>query len=533
MFLWKKESSNDGAMYVKLWSSQECEFDDEKIKQKLIGFGIENCKKNDEKASDFRKRGNEKCQAKCWREAMELYNKCLRYATGESENISLAYANRSVCFLKMEMHYKCLEDISLAKYANYPQRLMSKLDERQVFCMDRMMSHMHLSNSYRSVKIKMKLSFDADKAYPCLANVLEIRTNDEFGRHIVAKEDIGVGEAVLMDESFVSDTSLLNNTCCKTCLQYTKNFIHCSGCTDVMFCNYNCMEANNIHKIACGSPFQRFPLLCEIVDSILIGIGAFSSADDMMMFVKSALETPESIDLPESTSILQMKYRLFLKVMPLSHPPDEFDESLFPTLYLMLIRIPEIKRKFNTQSKQRFLMHLIQQHMLILMRNGLTQNAFGGDEPIQIIGTISPFLNHSCFPNILITNFGKQLIGHIVRPVKRGEQLFSRYYHEHLPTEQQQAYLHEKFQFQCKCSKCLPSYNEEDRVRMQLDPRYQFIIGFDKDSMIMDAMTRPLLILKCYEFMDKYGRLPWSKEIEEVLNRLKIGLDLYFNALLS
>lgn len=138
----------------------------------------------------------------------------------------------------------------------------------------------------------------------------------------VAKEDIAVGETVLMDESFVSDTNLLNNTSWKTCPQYTQNFIPCSECTDVMFCNYDCMKANSIHKISCGSPFHRFPLLCEIAESILIGVTAFSSVDDLMMFVECALKT--SIDSPKPTSIGQMKYRLFLKVMSLSHPPIAF-----------------------------------------------------------------------------------------------------------------------------------------------------------------------------------------------------------------
>lgn len=55
MVLWTKESSNDGEMYVKLWPSQEFEFvDEEKIKQELIRLGISNCKKNEEKASEFR-----------------------------------------------------------------------------------------------------------------------------------------------------------------------------------------------------------------------------------------------------------------------------------------------------------------------------------------------------------------------------------------------------------------------------------------------------------------------------------------------
>lgn len=102
--------------------------------------------KNDQVATDFRVQGNEYFKKRNWRAAMEFYNQSLRFSNDGSENISLAYANRSSCFLHMEKYIECLKDIELAKENGYPKRLIQKLNDREIVCLKQ------INEGYESIK---------------------------------------------------------------------------------------------------------------------------------------------------------------------------------------------------------------------------------------------------------------------------------------------------------------------------------------------------------------------------------------------
>lgn len=69
-------------------------------------------------------------------DAIELYNRAICAAKNSSSELAgLAYGNRPACFFKLKMYEKCLVDINLAKEANFPHRLMSKLDKRHDDCL--------------------------------------------------------------------------------------------------------------------------------------------------------------------------------------------------------------------------------------------------------------------------------------------------------------------------------------------------------------------------------------------------------------
>lgn len=114
--LWKKK---DG-LYVDLFDGVK-ENDDTSLSDLLKSTAAP--VKNDIKSTLYRENGNEQKIKGNWYRAMRFYNDSLRYAENGSRNISLAYANRSLCFLKMEMFDKCIADIELAIKANYPEEM--------------------------------------------------------------------------------------------------------------------------------------------------------------------------------------------------------------------------------------------------------------------------------------------------------------------------------------------------------------------------------------------------------------------------
>lgn len=86
-------------------------------------------------------------------------------------------------------------------------------------------------------------------------------------------------------------------------------------------------------------------------------------------------------------------------------------------------------------------MHLIWQHHCILRTNG-----FGVRHPKRqsdLITTIrihASLFNHSCVPNVLHVSHGNKMIGFVVRPVKKGEQLFISYFDNTTDIIQRQRY---------------------------------------------------------------------------------------------
>lgn len=248
MVLWKKESTSDDACHIDLLPSDEISTH----AFELIKLACANMQKSDMKSVELRKQGNELFQAKNWTDAIEAYNKSIRFAINGSENLGLAYANRSACFLHLKLYDKCLANIELARKANYAQKLVHKLDEREAACL-KLIEDADEAN----VKVTPELSFAPNKKFPGLANILEIRSNDEFGKHIVTKRDIDVGKIVMLENAFGFGADINVLTVCKTCAKQNMNFIPCANCADVMFCGQPCMESNNIHKMVCGALYNR------------------------------------------------------------------------------------------------------------------------------------------------------------------------------------------------------------------------------------------------------------------------------------
>lgn len=90
--------------------------------------------------------------------------------------------------------------------------------------------------------------------------LLEIRYNEKFWRHIVAKCDIPVGKTILVGEYFVLSTFEHDRARCFTCLQVRMNFIACSNCTDALFCNEDCHTKNEINTDSLTTSERQNPL---------------------------------------------------------------------------------------------------------------------------------------------------------------------------------------------------------------------------------------------------------------------------------
>lgn len=217
-YLWKKEN-NQKASYIDLFEKFKFKYENEFaswnffLHDTVDIFNTQHqFEKSNKKSIEFLEQGHQKFKVENWSGAMESYNQSLCFAEVGSEYESLAYAGRSACFFHMEFYGKAMNDIEMSLKNDEIQRnttMMQRLENRRGECIKKIRYGMQLE------KPIPKLSFTADERYPCMANVLEIRENDEFGRYIVAKCDIDVGKTVMVSRVYASGNhiKIYQNTC--------------------------------------------------------------------------------------------------------------------------------------------------------------------------------------------------------------------------------------------------------------------------------------------------------------------------------
>lgn len=148
-------------------------------------------------------------------------------------------------------------------------------------------------------------------------------------------------------------------------------------------------------------------------------------------------------------------------------------ESIYKIL-TALLEIPLVRDMFNTLKSQRFLMHLIAEHLFILRNHSFKLSVPGGVIG-QKLGLVSSLFNHSCAPNVFNgSNTGGDMDIFIsTRPIKKGDQVFvgDGYPLEEL-TMIRRKELSQKYNFDCKCDRCEPHCDMNDRLLMASNPNF-------------------------------------------------------------
>lgn len=477
--------------------------------------------KSDQRSTQLRLKGNEKVSQHLWWEAIELYNQSICAAKIDSENISLAYANRSLCFMTMHMYDKCIADIELATNANYPKQSMSKLAQRRKFCME------HRENfPQRKVDI-LKPDFAEDENFPGMANILKFQYDDHFGWHLVAEDNIAVGEIVLVEDAFVASPVVSPAVdVCSNCFKARMNFIPCKNCSESMFCSQACAENDKFHEISCGnSVLNTDHLLPYAVRSVLLALSIFSDIGDLIKFVKNVLNEKENEEL--LSTAMQSKYRAFLKLNFRLEDEERYTMDNRPyELYVQLMSQPGVKEKVRSKTDERFLMFLSVIHMNILYCNSFQNNVAG------FLFLILNRINQSTPtnpPNLLRWVFTDKMILTASRPIKRGEQLFILY-------DDRCCVLQTRF----KCNVHTQLYGEShiyphgcdpfqtarnnfphqppSSKEVELDPDYQCILERMRHMDILNSYDSTCTGLKeiCLGLLEKYQDMPWNFELRKV-----------------
>ncbi|KGL74452.1 SET and MYND domain-containing protein 4, partial [Tinamus guttatus] len=249
-----------------------------------------------------------------------------------SPDVSLCFANRSAALFHLGHFEACLEDIARAQGHGYPDKLLPKVLLRKAECLlclgrsqdaaealsaveDEITVHQTMTSAAHQALLK-KISQLKNKirekencpepvseAHDAIQRELEIwEENDsisgassslslkfdlERGRHLVASQDILMGQDLLKEEAFVSvlcpgeslllpdsdegtwDTQATNaDLYCHHCLKQLVASVPCSGCSYAKYCSQNCADLawKQYHRTECslGSLLLTLGIFCHV-----------------------------------------------------------------------------------------------------------------------------------------------------------------------------------------------------------------------------------------------------------------------------
>lgn len=544
--LWKKESNKPNALYINLCESptsggNRIELLYDNLQNEFGIYEIPHVK-SDGVATSYRNEGNRDYAKRKWEAAIWNYNKSMCFAENGSETLSLAYANRSSCFLKMKMFRKCLADIELAKQNNYPSDKLDKLEDRKRQCLETMETE-----EDRSDLTETKLDFDANENFPCLANVVKLEYNNEHGRHMVATENIEVGKQVVVEQCYFGAMTCDRYRNCCICFKQTTNLMPCKyKCTTSMFCS-DCVDNNNgVHDIECeiikyyeGKYSHVIDNRSLLVRSILLAMNAYPNIDQLIAVVENSVKNPSN-DLPSKLTDPQSKYRTFLTSA--GKVTDQTNVLLIYLVYKIMMGHPRVSTFFKTKSHRRFFMHLLGHQMNVI---GETCNFEGYPiQPNKIVAMahrvnfICGIAKHSCAPNAVLTRKSGSAVLTVIRPIEKREQIFVSRMKCTFDTKiERQQKLMDRGDPECTCERCQLD-DDLSNNQMMLDRNFMYIQSvYDKKKLAYDRYDcKQIETMKsiCRDLLMKYGRSLWCNELAFIIEVYSVLIrgDMEFGCIL-
>lgn len=156
--------------------------------------------KSNERSVQLRKEGNQLYSNRKFFDSLLKYNESLCLAPVGSENLGLAFANRSAVYCELKLFANCLKNIDLAKAHNYPQKDFAVLEKRAAKCHESLKQQTKLVDPWSF----FKLSFKCNRKLPCAIDCLEFRVSEKYGKHIVTNQALRVGDILAIEKPFCS-----------------------------------------------------------------------------------------------------------------------------------------------------------------------------------------------------------------------------------------------------------------------------------------------------------------------------------------
>eukprot|EP00057_Strongylocentrotus_purpuratus_P016266 XP_011670740.1 PREDICTED: histone-lysine N-methyltransferase SMYD3-like [Strongylocentrotus purpuratus] len=259
------------------------------------------------------------------------------------------------------------------------------------------------------------------------------------GRGLVFTSKFARGQCILEELPYVY--TLLDNKrgrYCEFCLKKCSTLKKCSSCNYVSYCNKSCQRGDwaRCHKQDCKTLKRIHPRI-----------------------------PPDLAEIVQLLSHIIQKQRR-------SPPCTQDDEDCFPTT---VDQLESHHEKMSGRKRDAFeiwlsslkyceddvlpeLSSLLKMFGATICNNISICNNDLNDIAVGIYLRAS-MLNHSCDPNCAWVSDGRKIQIMTVKDVKEGEECTITYVDFMIPAKERQAVLKEKYQFTCKCVKCIEEIN--------------------------------------------------------------------------
>lgn len=442
---------------------------------------MESSTKSNSVSNKCRSNGNELYIKKKFFDAILKYNESLCYAETQSENMGLSYANRSAVYFEMKLFNKALNNIQLARVHNYPEKNMQNLNKREAKCYEMIKTTKEPVTDLSF----FKLSYEPNENCSSIAKCLEIRENDKYGRHIITKRPLSVGEIIAIEDPIYKviksderySTCYANNVYqrCSNCLsENLLDLIPCTFCTKTMFCSLSCMEYSltRHHKYECPiiDKLLKSGIKHMILRIFFEGISIFDH--DVTNFKSYIVQNRSNLLTAFHNGKLSEK-DLFLAVLSLgTHVSNNIRNEAEPSFEEFFEHNVQLKKWWKTEKS--FVTDILSKLSVVgkrdihgigawsLKKNGINEHVEpkNPSEYQELIGNacylFSSLLNHSCAPNIKRLNVNCKNIIIVSRPISADEQLFDSYRQSFnlLTKHERQEALQKDYGFICDCEAC-------------------------------------------------------------------------------
>lgn len=435
-------------------------------------------KKNNVISEQIRKKGNESFYQKDYFDALSKYNEALRYAEINSKELGLCYGNRSAVYLQVKQFNECLENIRLARQNNYPNESLQKLIKREDQCKKLM------ENAVGSMEKPWndfyKMSYSSHPNIPFLADCVELKElkGKKRGMFLATKRDLKAGDIIGVTEPMFRFPYFTTHRCSYCLADKFMNYILCSGCVDVMFCNEMCMKnaINEFHQFDCGIydnpvvPNQCLNALQIIMKCLPLFNGSSKELETFLERNQNQLVTPFDFSVHEPKSFLSEKNLLQIQSCKHQQGRSSNNEKSFSEVQPFLQRHPKLQQIVtfdlykhvvpfsSTEYLQYFssvdriiLSKTNQQHIIFWPDSKFIINSFGG-----VLDVCFNLLLHSCVPTMCLNPYNGKMIWIIIQPIKAGDWLSVAFENQHffdIPCEKRKMIIPSLLSC-CKCPAC-------------------------------------------------------------------------------
>ncbi|CAF1229973.1 unnamed protein product [Didymodactylos carnosus] len=516
------------------------------------------------KAVEQRKLGNIHFSKDQFQQSLTYYNQSILYATHNSEEIRLAYGNRSASLFHLNKFQLAIDDILLAlENGEDDEKRKQRLNERLNNCRQKLLINSSSSLTLND-KPKEDLSLELEKniielnshsnsKYPSFDNTVDIRISKDKGRYVAcahSSSEMKPGKIVMIEKPYAS--VLLTpyfETHCSHCLYRLYTIWYpCRKCITVRYCSTECEQTawTTYHQYECC----LISLILKLEKMQFLGLRVMTKTkwqffqerkDEFMNYLKYSVKivSEKMYEWNQYENILQLE----------SHSNDrDLNDLLQRTIIACIIGYALSKTNYflsdsmdncndNTIVDENliYLCSLLARHLQSLPCNAheISEYIEIPSQPLSshtielgagIYCSLSLF-NHSCDPAVIRNFIGDTVLVRLLKTVESNDELSDNYGQIYAISrkKERQTNLYDQYYFKCSCTPCIQDWviydqlpdeprfrqnvskNEFDELYEKYQKSFQNLIDGHLPSRNDQTVFETFL-----HFCDRYVEKPWK-----------------------